>query len=288
MSCEGPKGSIGAPGETGSPGLNGTTGQKGDMGPQGLKGASGRPGQKGATGPRGPQGPTGPKGNGGSTGSKGSQGLPGANGSTGLRGQKGQKGERSYLGAKGQKGERGLCPTSNCDCYELPCNARRKRDSDNDRVISGVVYTRWGGSNCPENSTKTIYLGTLISSTTGGHLCVPTSQDSGESKHMLADHKSKRTNTLDQSEVPCSVCLAIQQSTTLTIPAKVTCPPGWTREYYGYLMASAANGTGSGQFLCVDGGADDTANVGLTHTKVDCKEPLKECLHNIRCAVCTW
>ena len=259
------------------------------MGPRGLKGASGPPGQKGATGPRGPPGPQGPKGNRGSTGSTGSQGPPGAKGSTGPRGQKGQKGERSYLGSKGQKGERGLCPTSDCRCDGIPCNARRKRDSDNgfeDTVIPGVVYTRWGGRNCPENSTKTIYSGTLVTSTTGNHLCVPASQNSGESKQMPADHKLKRTTTLHQSEVPCTVCLAIQQSTMLTIPAKVTCPPGWTREYYGYLMASAANG--SGQFLCVDDIADGTANARLTHIKVDCNESLKECLNNIRCAVCTW
>ena len=287
MSCEGPKGSNGAPGETGSPGLNGTTGEKGDMGPQGLKGASGPPGQKGGTGPRGHSGPIGPKGNRGSTGSRGYQGLPGAQGSTGPRGQKGQKGERSYLGAKGQKGERGLCPTSDCQCGDFPCYARRKRDSDNeDTAIPGVVYTRWGGSNCPENSTKTVYLGTLISSATGNYLCMPNSQNSGESKRMAADHKLKRTNTRHQSEVPCSVCLAIQQSTMLTIPAKTTCPPGWTREYYGYLMASVAHG--SGQFLCVDSGADCTANVGLIHIKVDCNKPLKECLNKMRCAVCTW
>jgi len=33
----------------------------------------------------------------------------------------------------------------------------------------------------------------------------------------------------------CSVSFVLQS--TCIIPAKYTCPTGWTREYYGYLMA---------------------------------------------------
>ena len=35
------------------------------------------------------------------------------------------------------------------------------------------------------------------------------------------------------------------------VPAKYTCPTGWTREYYGYLMAEY-HGHRRSQFSCVD------------------------------------
>ena len=35
------------------------------------------------------------------------------------------------------------------------------------------------------------------------------------------------------------------------IPAKATCPPNWTMEYFGYLM-SEADGHRRANFVCVD------------------------------------
>ena len=40
-----------------------------------------------------------------------------------------------------------------------------------------------------------------------------------------------------QHNVPCAVCNVPTKSTVIMIPAKTTCPSGWTREYYGYLMS---------------------------------------------------
>ena len=37
---------------------------------------------------------------------------------------------------------------------------------------------------------------------------------------------------------PCALCFTSNRSSLITIPAKYSCPPGWTREYYGYLMSS--------------------------------------------------
>ena len=36
------------------------------------------------------------------------------------------------------------------------------------------------------------------------------------------------------------------------VPAKYTCPTGWTREYYGYLMAEYYSLHYRSQFTCVD------------------------------------
>ena len=40
-----------------------------------------------------------------------------------------------------------------------------------------------------------------------------------------------------QYNAPCAVCYIPTKHTVIMIPAKTTCPSGWTREYYGYLMS---------------------------------------------------
>ena len=59
--------------------------------------------------------------------------------------------------------------------------------------------------------------------------------------------------------VPCAVCYASARSSTLMIPAKIQCPPTWTREYYGYLSTERAkepsrvpSGHYRSSFNCVD------------------------------------
>ena len=53
--------------------------------------------------------------------------------------------------------------------------------------------------------------------------------------------------------VPCAVCHATTRAAKVMIPAKTSCPPNWTREYYGYLQSE--NNFGDRQpseFVCVD------------------------------------
>ena len=80
------------------------------------------------------------------------------------------------------------------------------------------------------------------------------------------------------------------------IPAKTSCPPSWTREYYGYLMTERYNHHRS-TFECVDkdqqsidGSHADTNgalfyHVEATCTGIDCPpfDPAKE----LNCVVCT-
>ena len=40
------------------------------------------------------------------------------------------------------------------------------------------------------------------------------------------------------TDVPCAVCHVSNRTAVYMVPAKYTCPSGWTREYYSYLMSS--------------------------------------------------
>ena len=53
------------------------------------------------------------------------------------------------------------------------------------------------------------------------------------------------------TDVPCAVCYVPTRNALYMIPAKCTCPSGWTREYFGYLM-SERNNHHQSQFSCVD------------------------------------
>ncbi len=60
-----------------------------------------------------------------------------------------------------------------------------------------------------------------------------------------------RSNQNDQYNAPCAVCYVPTKHTVLMIPAKISCPSGWTREYYGYLMAERTSHRRS-TYACVD------------------------------------
>ena len=62
-------------------------------------------------------------------------------------------------------------------------------------------------------------------------------------------HAHGRVNT----DVPCAVCHVSNHTAFHMVPAKYTCPTGWTREYYGYLMTEYhGSGRHRTQFTCVD------------------------------------
>ena len=81
------------------------------------------------------------------------------------------------------------------------------------------------------------------------------------------------------------------------IPAKASCPPTWTREYYGYLMAEHRNHHRA-TFECVDAdqeslpGSQDGLNGALFfHAEADCGNGLPCPDYNdhqeLNCVVCT-
>ena len=63
------------------------------------------------------------------------------------------------------------------------------------------------------------------------------------------------SSSLNDHDVPCIVCYIATRVALLMIPGKYTCPPNWTREYYGYLMVERYNHHRS-TFECVDEATD--------------------------------
>ena len=55
---------------------------------------------------------------------------------------------------------------------------------------------------------------------------------------------------LDEYNAPCAVCTTMR-AMTLMIPGTDSCPEGWIREYFGYLMAGRED-LHTSSFICVD------------------------------------
>ena len=83
------------------------------------------------------------------------------------------------------------------------------------------------------------------------------------------------------------------------IPGTYSCPPNWTREYYGYLMAKRSHPAHKGRstFECVDvgaetapGGEECDGGVLFYHVEPRCGSlpcPPYEKEKEMTCAVCT-
>ena len=283
----GTKGDIGLPGTKGDTGVPGT---KGDIGVPSTKGDTGVPGTKGDTGVPGTKGDTGAPGTKGDTGvpgTKGDTGVPGTKGDTGVPGTKGDTG---VPGAKGNIGVPGP-----------------KGDG-----TGGVVYVRWGHDSCPGGGAQLVYAGraagSLYSHRGGGGnpQCLPLDPKfyktvSGAQKWgYIYGAEYQDTNPLvansHDTDVPCAVCYVPTRNVLYMIPAKYTCPSGWTREYFGYLM-SEAHGHHRSQFSCVDyslkpvAGSSHNHNGFLFHTVEGVCGSLPCPPYNrnkeLSCAVCT-
>ena len=136
----------------------------------------------------------------------------------------------------------------------------------------GTVYVRWGHDQCP-STAQLMYSGRVggphYNHSGGGSnpQCLPMDPNfltpiSGL-QHLRAfmygaeyeiytdsnSHVSGRHN----KDIPCAVCHVSNRTAVYMVPAKYTCPTGWTREYYGYLMASYDRGKQfRSQFTCID------------------------------------
>ena len=172
-------------------------------------------------------------------GTKGEKGISGSQGSTGLTGPK---------GAPGQKGIKG-----------------EKRNG-------GTVYVRWGHDQCP-STAQLVYSGRAggpkYNDAGGGSnpQCLPLDPNflksiSGTRQYRALMYGAEYEAHADSNshvhgrqnhDVPCAVCHVSSRTAVYMVPAKYTCPTGWTREYYGYLMASRqASDRHRTQFTCVD------------------------------------
>ena len=180
--------------------------------------------------------------------------------------------------------------------------------------MQGSTYTRWGHNSCPSTAAL-IYKGSMAASyyTNKGdganHLCLPfdpqyvpgVGHSGGSSMHgseyQGANQVNSRKQIINNRNIPCAVCRVQMRSTALMIPAHNTCPHGWTREYYGFLMGAHHTHT-KRNFICMDremktlpGHADNKHGNELFIVGTNCLHGL-ECPpyqvdKPITCTVCT-
>ena len=182
------------------------------------------------------------------------------------------------------------------------------------------MYTRWGKTTCPSTTgTQLLYAGRAAGSwydhNGGGanYLCLPeqpqystytAGTQHGRAYLYGAEYETGSQHINDNGplrsvsghNVPCAVCYSSTRETVVMIPAQLTCPSSWTREYYGYLMANY-NGYRRTMFECVDrypqsipGSRANTNGALFYHTEVQCNGipcPPYDTQKEVTCVVCT-
>ena len=154
-----------------------------------------------------------------------------------------------------------------------------------------IILKKGGGANClclPEQPQYSTY--------TAG------TQNDGRAHLYGAEYETGSyangpLHSVHDHNVPCAVCYASTRETVVMIPAQITCPTSWTREYYGYLMAERYNFHRS-TFECVDqnpqsvpGSIAGTNGALFYHTQVKCSRgipcPPYDTQKEVTCVVCT-
>ena len=162
-------------------------------------------------------------------------------------------------------------------CGDLPCPPY-VQDRELSCVVcsppenrTGALYTRWGRTTCP-NDTDLVYAGRAVGAHHG-------ESGSGANAMCLYDEQSYNDhndnqqygariygityytsgyglppdpfNNVHQRRAPCAVCLIPQKEVAIMTPGRTDCPPSWTVEYSGYLMANQ-HGNYKMNYVCVD------------------------------------
>ena len=132
------------------------------------------------------------------------------------------------------------------------------------------MYVRWGHDRCP-STAQLVYSGRAggphYTHSGGGSnpQCLPLDPNfltpiSGDQRgrglmygaeYQSHTYSNSHVHGRHDTEVPCAVCHVSNRTAVYMVPAKYTCPTGWTREYYGYLMSENYKYPRS-QFTCVD------------------------------------
>ena len=181
-----------------------------------------------------------------------------------------------------------------------------------------MVYTRWGRTTCPNTTgIQLLYAGRTAGSDyreKGGaanYLCLPeqpqySTYTAGQqisraylygAEYQTAYDEIGPLSSFNNHNVPCAVCYTSTRETVVMIPARITCPSSWTREYYGYLMAERSTFYRT-MFECVDhspqsvpGSTANTDGVLFYHTEVKCGYgipcPPYDAQKEVMCVVCT-
>ena len=63
---------------------------------------------------------------------------------------------------------------------------------------------------------------------------------------------TQNANYFNDEDVPCAVCRLANRPSKLMIPAKLSCPDSWTKEYSGFLMTNYDGNRGRTRYVCMD------------------------------------
>ncbi|KAJ8315846.1 hypothetical protein KUTeg_007996 [Tegillarca granosa] len=157
---------------------------------------------------------------------------------------------------------------------EETCNRGQPTPPQRQSSSGGIVYVRWGNTECPEaDGTERVYSGFIGGSHYGdkggatNYLCLPkepqwakfTNGTTGEALIHGAEYedntgraKGMFGKTMDDNDPPCAVCHSTSRGSQLMIPARTTCADGWTLAYMGYLMTGRKTHAISNEYVCVD------------------------------------
>ncbi|XP_035683356.1 uncharacterized protein LOC118420619 [Branchiostoma floridae] len=181
----------------------------------------------------------------------------------------------------------------------------------------GSVYIRWGRTTCPTDAGTSLLYGGIAAGTyythRGGgsnYVCLPkdpewgvftdgnqgTAYMNGAEYQLHLGNNPYQGASLHDHDVPCAVCHVASRGSKLMIPARLSCPSGWTREYKGYLMTERHSHYRS-EFVCMDG-EPETRPGGYRNTEGALFYPVEaNCLslpcpnyvqgRELTCVVCT-
>ncbi|KXJ29231.1 Short-chain collagen C4 [Exaiptasia diaphana] len=220
--------------------------------------------------------------------------LEGRDGRDGQHGAPGPRGSPGSQGPRGAQGLRGLPGPKS----------------------GGVQYIRWGKNSCPSGA-KLVYKGYVggehYNHPGGGsnYVCLTESpkyasyNDAHQkwSAYMYgAEYQTKQSynpflTDPYNHDAPCAVCFVPNRNVKLMIPATYECPAGWSREYWGYLMAEHCYHKNQKGFICVDRDPEVVKGSGRDHDQallyaVEGRCGSLPCLpyvegRELTCAVCT-
>eukprot|EP00058_Branchiostoma_floridae_P013337 XP_002598825.1 hypothetical protein BRAFLDRAFT_74498 [Branchiostoma floridae] len=157
------------------------------------------------------------------------RGPPGRDGRDGAPGQAGAAGRDGQPGPQGPMGPRG-----NIGPQEVPCT------SAGEGPPVRLTWTRHSFTTNPQWRAFT-----------AGNQGYGAYMYGAEYQLSTANSPFQGASLLDH-DVPCAVCHVASRGSKLMIPARLSCPSGWTREYKGYLMTAGYTQYRS-EFVCMDG-----------------------------------
>ena len=161
--------------------------------------------------------------------------------------------------------------------HELEVERNRRNGADalahmNKDDKGGTTYIRWGRTSCPGNGSVTVYKGFAA----GPHydhygggaamLCLTYNPEYGKNDgrqthyggHLFGTEYRDPRNSLIFSmdstthDVTCVVCDVRRRTSLMMIPGRKSCYPGWTMEYWGYLMTGSYRHKAEIPYYCID------------------------------------